>query len=427
MAHINVVRRSMSLEQWAKLQFDRIDPLTIRCRCGTGEWRVRVGQYLPGGYTWDGEFAPIRAGELWGRPDGTAQFVGAVEVPESLAGQPVWLSMLTAAEVIVYRDGALLDGLDPNRSRVLLTDQAQPAQRFDILLEAYVRSKPDDDRALATNHLRGSVQTFHPPELVAVNPEALALKYDLQSVYGLAFGAFTPPDLKERLQHQIERMLALFPPYDGEAAELLAALPRLRAHVREHLYQDTAVWGKPGRLACVAHSHLDLAYYWKVAQTVQKNARTCLIQLRLMDRYPQFKYAHTQAWTYEMLEQYYPALFKEVQRRVAEGRWEMVGGMYVEPDCNLPSAESFARQILYGKRYFLDRFGVEVDNCWLPDVFGNSAILPQLLKAGGIDYFVSNKMSTWNDTNRFPHSNFVWRGLDGSQVYACVPPVHFIS
>ncbi|MGL1894577.1 MAG: glycosyl hydrolase-related protein [Spirochaetaceae bacterium] len=219
----------------------------------------------------------------------------------------------------------------------------------------------------------------------------------------------------------------MFPPYDCEIADLYRAMGQIIEFLKAHVYQEIPVFGHQGKLACVAHSHLDIAYHWKVGQTVQKNARTCLIQLRLMDRYPEFTYSHTQAWTYEMLEEFYPELFEEVKQRISEGRWEIVGGMYVEPDCNIPSAESLVRQIVYGKRYFLEKFGIEVDNCWLPDVFGNSAILPQILKLGGIPYFVSNKMSTWNDTNLFPHNNFLWKGLDGSEVYACVPPVHFIS
>ena len=101
--------------------------------------------------------------------------------------------------------------------------------------------------------------------------------------------------------------------------------------------------------------------------------------------------------------------------------------MYVESDCNLPSAESLTRQFMYGQHYFRRTFGKICSNCWLPDVFGNSAILPQILTRSGIRYFVSNKMSTWNDTNRFPHNSFIWRGLDGSEVYACVPPTHFIT
>ena len=101
--------------------------------------------------------------------------------------------------------------------------------------------------------------------------------------------------------------------------------------------------------------------------------------------------------------------------------------MYVEPDCNIPAAESLIRQCLYGQHYYRKAFGITVDNAWLPDVFGNSWILPQILKKSGVDYFVSNKMSTWNDTNRFPHNHFLWKGIDGSEVYACVPPTHFIT
>ena len=427
MAHVTVERRSMSLEQWARLQFARIRECVVAQRYPTEGWSVRLGQYFPDGYIWDEDFHPIRNGEFWGRPDGAAQFTCTLEIPEELADQRVWFSMLTGAEVIVSRDDRMLDGIDPNRSRILLAEQAQNGQQFEIMMEAYVRSKPDDDRALEARHIRGSVQRFNAPELIVVNEEAQALSYYLELLYALAFGGAASEEIHEGLQYQIEQLLKVFPAYDCAEAVLLSSFPQIRQFLQAKIYRDYPSLGHHGKLACVAHSHLDIAYHWKVAQTVQKNARTCLIQMRLMERYPEFTYAHTQAWTYETLEQYYPELFEELKQRVAEGRWEIVGGMYVEPDCNAPSAESFARQILYGKRYFLEKFGVEVDNCWLPDVFGNSAILPQLLTLGGIPYFVSNKMSTWNDTNLFPHNNFVWRGIDGSEVYACVPPVHFIS
>ena len=427
MAHISVERRSMSLEQWAKVQFARIDTIIIEQQASTGPWHVRIGQYFPDGYEWNGDAQPIQNGDFWGRPDGTAMFTGTVTTPEAMAGQPVWLSMITGAEVLVYSDGTLLNGIDPNRSRVLLAESARPHQQYEIMMEAYVRSKPDDDRALTARHIRGSVQRFNIPTLVVLNEDALALHYDLDILYALAFGNAAPEELQQRLRYQIERLLRKFPLYDSDKETLKQAVPQLRAYIRKYCTSDSQTLGHRGKLACVAHSHLDLAYHWKVVQTVQKNARTCLIQLRLMDRYPEFSYAHTQSWTYEMLEQYYPDLFEQVKQRVAEGRWELVGGMYVEPDCNLPSAESFVRQVLYGKRYFSETFGVDVDNGWLPDVFGNSPVLPQILKSAGIPYFVSNKMSTWNDTNRFPHNNFRWRGLDGSEVYACVPPVHFIS
>lgn len=427
MAHVKVVRRSMSPEQWARLQFERVDELIIAQVAPTTGWQVRNGQYFPDGYVWDEDFHPINPGDFWGRPDGTAEFTGSATVPPSMAGQAVWLEFFAGGEVMVHVNGRLLNGIDPNRPRVLLTDNAESGQTFELRFEAYTRSKPDDDRAIPARDIRGCVQRFNLPRLVAIDETALALKYDLDILYGLAFGEQAAEDLQTRLRRQIETLLREFPVFDSDLPALRTAVPTIKTYIDEHIFRADSPFGKRGKLACVAHSHLDIAYHWKVAQTVQKNARTCLIQLRLMDRYPEFSYAHTQSWTYETLEQYYPELFAEVKQRIAEGRWEIVGGMYVEPDCNVPNAEALARQIIYGKLYFLEKFGVEVDNCWLPDVFGNTPILPQLLKLGGIDYFVSNKMSTWNDTNRFPHNNFIWRGLDGSEVFACVPPTHFIT
>ena len=199
-----------------------------------------------------------------------------------------------------------------------------------------------------------------------------------------------------------------------------------KKYVDDVIYANDDYKGN-GDVALIAHSHIDIAYYWRRIHSVQKNLRTILIQLRLMDRYPDFKYTHTQAFTYEMLEKYYPDVFEELKEKIANGQFEPVGAMYVEPDCNIPSAESLIRQCLYGQHYFREKFGKTINNCWLPDVFGNSWILPQILKKSGVDYFVSNKMSTWNDTNRFPHNNFIWKGIDGSEVGACVPPTHFIT
>jgi alpha-mannosidase len=417
----------MSLDQWARLQFARIDELVVAQSAPTGGWQVRVGQYYPEDYAWDGEYQPVRAGDFWGRPDGTAEFAGRVQVPAAMAGKAVWLQFFVGGEVIVWADGQMLDGIDPNRSRVLLTPAARAGQVFDLRLEAYTRSKPDDDRAIPARDIRGCVQRFNLPHLVVLDDEALALKYDLDILYGLAFGQRATEAVQSHLRSHVRGLLKRFPLYDSDLATLRQAVHQIRAYLYEHVFRDHSPFGHAGRLACVAHSHLDIAYHWKVVQTVQKNARTCLIQLRLMERYPELGYAHSQAWAYETLEQYYPELFEEVKQRITEGRWEIVGGLYVEPDCNLLSAESLARQVLYGQRYFRETFGLAVDNCWLPDVFGNTAILPQILKLGSIDYFVSNKMSTWNDTNLFPHNNFRWRGLDGSEVYACVPPVHFIT
>lgn len=428
MAHLAVERRSVSMEKWTKIVFEQIEKFIFKQSFYIDGWEIRSGQYFPEGYLWEDEaFAPINEGDVWGGPDVTSVFNCNFAIPEGLQGEEVWFYMLTPTEVMVSENGKYLDGIDPNRIWFKYIDKAQAGEKHSLMLEAYTRSKPDDDRNVRTARLMGCLQHFKRPQLVVPDHDMLSLKYDLDMIYQTAYAPYIDSELKTYLQKRTEDLLKLFPLFDCEAKDMKEALPAIKKYINDHIFNGNHPFGKNGKLACVAHSHLDIAYHWKVCQTVQKNARTVLIQLRLMDRYPEFKYAHTQAWTYEMLEKYYPDLFQELKKKVEEGKWEIVGGMYVEPDCNLITAESLARQILYGKQYFQEKFNVDVDNCWLPDVFGNSAIMPQILKQGGINYFVSNKMSTWNDTNLFPHNNFIWRGLDGTDIFACVPPVHFIT
>ena len=416
----------MTFDQWVRLQFERVKTASVIESKTIESWQVRVGSYHPEGNSWDHDFKPIAEGDYWGRPDGLVHFHATTEVPLTMADRQIWLRFLTAAEVIIYLNGQMQDGIDPNRTQSPIIDCAEPGQKLDLLLEAYTRSIPDDSRNVRTMDYRGCVQKFYTPQLLVFDEPTLQVSYDLDILYQMAFDTSICDDHQAYLLHHINELLKRFPAYDAPAQELRSGSSDIQHYLNQHIYNKaTSPFGHTGKLACVAHSHLDVAYHWKIIQAVQKNARTCLIQLRLMERHPDFTYSHSQPWTYEMLEKYYPHLFEQVKQRIAEGRWELVGGMYVEPDCNIPSVESLIRQVVYGKRYFLEKFGVEVDNCWLPDVFGNSPCMPQLLKAGGIDYFISNKMSTWNDTNEFPHNNFRWRGIDGTEILASVPPTHF--
>lgn len=427
MAHVEVVRRNISLDQWVQQNFEGFRPLIIEKSIKTDSWSVKEGEYFPEGYKWFNDYRPIGDKERWGGPDVTACFEGTVTIPENMNGEDVYFQMLTATEVIVSSKGALLEGLDPNRMSFLLCPHAKAGDKVPIKMEAYTRSKPDDDRNPRAASLRGCVQRFNSPSLITINKEIQSLVYDLDVLYMTAFGRSVSDDIKNYLQNKIKGLLKLMPPLNGNKTERIKSIPGIRQFLKNEIYSGNLPFPKEGKLACISHSHLDIAYFWRVKQTVQKNARTVLIQLNLMDRYPEFNYAHSQAWTYEMLELHYPELFERVKIKIAEGRWEIVGAMYVEPDCNVVSAESLIRQVLLGKLYFKEKFNVNVKNCWLPDVFGNSAVLPQILKKTDTPYFVSNKMSTWNDTNRFPHNHFKWKGVDGSEVYACVPPVHFIT
>jgi len=179
------------------------------------------------------------------------------------------------------------------------------------------------------------------------------------------------------------------------------------------------------RLTAVGHAHLDLAWLWPVRETERKLVRTVSTQLSLLERYPEHRFGMSQTWLYDRLAELRPDLYARVHRAVQEGRWELQGCTYVEMDTNLVGGESLCRQLLYGKRCFRERFGREATTLWLPDTFGFSAALPQLLVLAGVEHFLTNKLS-WSQVNVFPHHTFRWRGLDGSEVLAhCTPEENY--
>ena len=172
---------------------------------------------------------------------------------------------------------------------------------------------------------------------------------------------------------------------------------------------------------CVGHTHIDLAWLWRYKHTREKAQRSFMTVERLMERYPEYIFLQTQAQLYESVKEDHPNLYKNIRKRVKEGRWEASGGMWVEADCNIPSGESLTRQIVYGKRFFKNEFNVDNTFLWLPDVFGYSWALPQILKKAGIDTFITTKIS-WNEINRMPHDTFTWSGIDGTKILT-----HFIT
>lgn len=174
-------------------------------------------------------------------------------------------------------------------------------------------------------------------------------------------------------------------------------------------------------VSCVGHTHIDMAWLWRLKHTREKGSRSFSTVLRLMKQYPEYIFLQTQPQIYEYMKEDFPEIYAQIKERVAEGRWEADGAMWVEADCNLTSGESLTRQILLGSKFIKDEFGKEVEYLWLPDVFGYSWALPQILKKAGINTFMTTKIS-WNQYNRMPHDTFMWKGIDGSEVLT-----HFIT
>ncbi|MDX2141280.1 MAG: alpha-mannosidase [Chloroflexota bacterium] len=187
------------------------------------------------------------------------------------------------------------------------------------------------------------------------------------------------------------------------------------------LLQARCAAGRPldADIIAIGHAHIDVAWLWTLAETRQKAVRTFHNVLHLMDQFPDFHFSQSQPQLYEYVRDEDPQLFARIQQRVREGRWEPLGGAWIEPDCNVTGAESLARQFLLGRKYFAEHFGADAESpvCWLPDAFGYTASLPQLIKLAGLDYFFSIKLEQ-NQYNKLPHDSFWWQGIDGSRVLA---------
>ncbi len=245
------------------------------------------------------------------------------------------------------------------------------------------------------------------------HPNLQALQYDFEVAHGLL--QLLPADSARAaaLRDALTGAARLMNRYtDAEAAGAREALaPVLATH-----------GGDPSMtISAVGHAHMDLAWLWPIRETIRKCGRTFATVLAMMERYPGYVFGASQPQQYDWTKQRYPALYERIRRRVAEGRWEVQGAMWVEPDINVTGGESLIRQILYGKRFFRDEFGHDPDIAWLPDCFGFAGSLPQILAKSGVPYFMTQKLS-WNWVTKHPYHTFWWEGIDGSKVLAHFPP-----
>lgn len=177
----------------------------------------------------------------------------------------------------------------------------------------------------------------------------------------------------------------------------------------------------PVTIHCVGHTHIDVAWLWRLKHTREKAARSFSTVLKLMQQFPDYYFLQTQPQLYDYIKNDYPEIYEKMKLQIKDGKWETEGAMWLEADCNIPSGESLVRQILYGKKFFKDEFNKDCKYLWLPDVFGYSWALPQILKKSGIETFMTTKIS-WNQYNRMPHDTFYWRGIDGSEILT-----HFVT
>jgi alpha-mannosidase len=348
---------------------------------------------------------PLRVQDRWGSPGASNLIRFSFTVPEGWEDDRVYLhfepSEYGGAEGLLYLDGHPFAAIDIFHHDVLLNEHVEPGRTYDVLFEGHIW--------ILSQHAH-IVQAL---ELQRVDADAEAIYEDLRILHGAVHAMPAESIDRGRQIRILERAYRALDLRRPQSDDYLASVREARRTAGEAYDADER--GARPRTIAVGHAHIDLAWMWRVAQTRRKTARTFSTVLRLMERYPWYHFSASQPPLYEWMREDEPELYDQILQRVKEGRWEPTGASWVEMDCNITGAESLVRQFLYGKRYFREVLGVDPKILWLPDVFGYSAAIPQVLKGCNVDYFMTTKIS-WNEYNRLPYDTFRWRGIDGTEV-----------
>jgi alpha-mannosidase len=377
------------------------------------------------------EFQPMRVGDRWGAPWSTSWLRVNGIVPTSWAGRRVEavfdLGFTGAgpgfqAEGLVFDlDGRPVKGIAPRNNQVAVANPALGGERVALLIEAAANPDvlvngflptPVGDKATA-----GKEPLYHlgAANLAVLDEDVWHLALDIEVLRELMLELALSDPRRHEILRALERALDTLDLQDvaataAAARDVLAPTLARPAHASAHV------------LSAVGHAHIDSAWLWPQRETVRKTSRTFANVTALAKEYPELVFACSQAQQYAWVKRAQPVVFQRIVEAVKTGQWVPVGGMWVESDANLPGGEALARQLIHGKRFFLEEFDVDCEEIWLPDSFGYTAAFPQLAKLAGVRWFLTQKLS-WNQTNRLPHHTFWWEGIDGSRVFTHFPPV----
>ena len=379
-----------------------------------------------------GPRAPIAPGDAWGAPWATSWITVSGTVPNEWAGKTVEAILDLGfdpnkpgfqCEGLVYRpDGSPVKGINPNNQWVRIADEAVGGEQVALHIEA------------AANPCILDYHPFLPTELGDVRTAGDELQYKIarldlavldEGVWNLVLDLEVLGELMAELPVEGARRWELLRAIDKALDALdLQDVNATAAAARAALVEVLSAPAVPSahQISAVGHAHIDSAWLWPLRETVRKVARTTANMTNLLETEPEFIFAMSQAHHYAWIKEHRPEVYEKVVKAVSEGRFVPTGGMWTEADTNMPSSEAMARQFVHGKRFFLEEFGVENEEAWLPDTFGFAGGLPQIIKAAGSKWLLTQKIS-WSTTNSFPHHTFLWEGIDGTRVFTHFPPV----
>lgn len=428
------------------------------------EWRGRIGHWIRtlkddfyeplGEISWEafrtmeyltpqeaqrGNFTAVRPGFTWGEMWEYCWFRGSITLPEQAKGQRIVMHLQPEGEAALFVNGkafgtyraSWVDTPHQFLEDNVLTACAEGGERYDILMEVYAGHffPESPDGGCATGPVlpgayldpaqEGKRRTLGRCTYGIWNEDAYQLYMDVDTLNRLLETLDETSLRAAKVAKALERF-TLIVDFEQSREKRIASYREAREALRPVLEAKNG--STMPVFYAVGNAHLDLAWLWPMAETYRKTARTFAAQLRLIEEYPEYKFIQSQPASYEMCKKYYPELFARIKEAVKGGQWIADGAMWVEPDTNMTGGEALIRQLVHGKRYYKEEFDVDSEVLWLPDTFGYTAALPQILKGCGVKYLVTQKIFwSYNEGDQFPYHYFNWEGMDGSRVISFLP------
>ena len=377
-------------------------------------------------------FDPAVKGEEWEGEGTYCWFKGEFTVPENLAGQTLFIKPhIGGYEALLFVNGKPFGTF---ASKIVVTAHGNhycdmikfdpvADEKLDIALEYYAGHFVPGCMPFENTGRTEFRFTYNGADICIKDYEVQEYYFDLKTLWQLTEALPQNSFMRAKAINALLKVYENVPTATDDIPfeKVVEGLRKSKDVIKEALAAKNG--DSAPEAAIIGHSHMDTAWLWHVGETVKKCARTYANQLNLMQQYPEYKFIQSSACHSDMIRKYYPELFEDIKKAVAEGRYEPNGGVWVECDCNITSGESMIRQFLWGQRFTRKHFGYTSNCFWLPDTFGYSAAIPQIMKGCAVDYFLTTKIS-WNDTNEFPYDTFYWQGIDGTKVFTHFNTTH---
>ena len=421
------------LKHWIRtLKNDLYQPI------GEISWYAcRTTEHLPYEQAKNLPFQSVEKGYTWGNTWEYCWFKGNVTLPEYAEGKRIVLNLNPSGESTLFvNDQAFgtyrADWVSEKHHYIednILTRSAKAGEQFEIMMEVYAGHYYPDAGGCATGPVlpgsytdpltEGARRTLGSCTYGIWNEDAYQLFMDVDTLAKLLLTLDDRTLRAAKISKALEQF-SMIVDFEQDAEGRNASYRAAREALKPAM--EATNGSTMPQFYGVGNAHLDLAWLWPMAETHRKTARTFAAQLRLIEEYPEYKFIQSQPASYEMCKQHYPELFERIKKAVKGGQWIADGAMWVEPDTNMASGEALVRQLVHGKRYYKEEFDVDSKVLWLPDTFGYTAALPQILKSCGVDYLVTQKIFwSYNDGDQFPYHYFTWEGMDGSKVVSFLP------